>query len=105
MNEKRLVGCYAQAAAAKGALQKLKGLQDALWVVSPLQRTIETFLLACPFSSQLQAGAELDGRIPCGRRRPTVVLHPCVRTSLLGARLGPQRLGPAFRAYKCNVQD
>ena len=101
-----LLNC-AQASAARDMIRKLRGLQDALWVVSPLQRTIETFLLACPYFDDM--GASCSGSAPSscraggsaskrqssawfnascspgssGGRQPTVVLHPCA-TFLVG---------------------
>ena len=40
-------------------------LQNALWVVSPLTRALETFLHGCPFSGRLERGtAQEQGRAP-----------------------------------------
>ena len=38
-------------------LRKMKGLRSAVWVVSPLQRTIQTFMRACPYYADLLQGA------------------------------------------------
>ncbi len=37
-------------------LRKLKGLRSAVWVVSPLERTIQTFMRACPYYPDLLQG-------------------------------------------------
>lgn len=45
----------------------MSGLEDAVWVVSPLTRTIETFLLCCPFTERIRAAARgeaVEGKIP-----------------------------------------
>jgi hypothetical protein len=45
----------------------MSGLEDAVWVISPLTRAIETFLLSCPFTERLRAAARgeaVQGKIP-----------------------------------------
>lgn len=45
----------------------MSGLEDAVWVVSPLTRTIETFLYCCPFTDRLRAAARgeaVQGKVP-----------------------------------------
>lgn len=69
---------HAQATVAQENLAKLSGLRNAVWVVSPLQRAIQTFMRACPFADQLKAGGSAQS--PAGpscsesRRPPTVVI-------------------------------
>ena len=67
-----------QATNARENLAKLSGLHGAVWVVSPLQRAIQTFVRACPFAEQLHAGggAPSPGGPSCSETRtaPTVVV-------------------------------
>jgi len=56
-----------QALKLKDELSQMSGLEDAVWVVSPLTRTIETFLLCCPFTERIRAAARgeaVEGKIP-----------------------------------------
>jgi len=56
-----------QATSLRKQLCEMSGLEDAVWVISPLTRAIETFLLSCPFTERLRAAARgeaVQGKIP-----------------------------------------
>ena len=60
--------CPMQATSVRETLRKLKGLRSAVWVVSPLERTIQTFMRACPYYPDLLQG---DGSTAAGAASPT----------------------------------
>eukprot|EP00951_Prasinocladus_malaysianus_P008450 scaffold61196_cov46-Prasinocladus_malaysianus.AAC.1 len=62
-----------QATALRAELEKMPELEDAVWMVSPLTRAIETFLLACPFTERLRAAARGEQVL---EKLPQVVICP-----------------------------
>ena len=53
-----------QALQLRGELRSLGGLKKALFVVSPLQRTLETFMLGCPDQDWLDRSCPPDPEGP-----------------------------------------
>jgi len=64
---------YAQARSLKRQLASMPDLEDAVWVVSPLTRAIETFLYSCPFAYRL---CENDDSKKRSGKPPKVVMLP-----------------------------